>query len=93
MLLLKTDRVHSKGFAITCALQFLAALFAIILTMSYRLENKRRDRLYGKPEPNATVDTTELADKVCIRVNLSSYGNSLLTVDTARKAPDFRYIP
>ena len=32
--------------------------------MSYRLENKRRDRLYGKPDVDVVVDTTELADKV-----------------------------
>ena len=56
---------YSKGFAVTCALQFLAALAAIVLTVSYRIENRRRDRKYGKPVPNATVDTTELADKVC----------------------------
>ena len=48
----------------TCALQFLGCLMAIILTVSYRLENKRRDRVYGKPDPNATVDTAEMADKV-----------------------------
>ncbi len=50
----------------TCALQFLAAIFAIILTVSYRLENKRRDKLYGIPVPNESVDTTELADRVCM---------------------------
>ncbi|RPD61293.1 MFS general substrate transporter [Lentinus tigrinus ALCF2SS1-6] len=54
---------YIKGFAVTCALQFLAALAAIVLTVSYHIENRRRDRKYGKPVPNATVDTTELADK------------------------------
>ncbi|KAI0716553.1 MFS general substrate transporter [Earliella scabrosa] len=54
---------YIKGFAVTCALQFLGCLMAIILTVSYRLENKRRDRVYGKPDPNATVDTAEMADK------------------------------
>ncbi|KAI0738952.1 MFS general substrate transporter [Daedaleopsis nitida] len=54
---------YIKGFAITCALELLGAVFAIILTVSYRIENKRRDAKYGKPDPNATVDTTELADK------------------------------
>ncbi|CCL99611.1 uncharacterized protein FIBRA_01629 [Fibroporia radiculosa] len=53
---------YIKGFAITCALLFVSALVALILSISYRLENQRRDRLYGKPEPNATVDTSELAD-------------------------------
>ena len=71
---------YSKGFAVTCALQFLAALAAIVLTVSYRIENRRRDRKYGKPVPNATVDTTELADKVCslhilLRVTALSCGD------------------
>jgi hypothetical protein len=39
-----------------------------LLQISYRLENRRRDRLYGKPIADATVDTTELADEVCQRV-------------------------
>ncbi|KAI0763076.1 MFS general substrate transporter [Trametes elegans] len=54
---------YIKGFAVTCALQFVAAIAAIILTISYRIENRRRDAKYGKPDPNATVDTLELADK------------------------------
>jgi len=32
--------------------------------MSYRWENARRDRLYGKPLTGVKVDTHELADKV-----------------------------
>ena len=48
----------------TCALEFLAAIVAIVLTINYRLENKRRDSKYGTPHPNATVDTSELADQV-----------------------------
>ena len=31
------------------------------------MDNRRRDRLYGKPEPEATVDTSEWADKVRTR--------------------------
>ncbi|KAK7678142.1 hypothetical protein QCA50_018936 [Cerrena zonata] len=54
---------YIKGFAITCALEFLAAICGIILTISYRIENKRRDKKHGRPDPDATVDTTELADK------------------------------
>ena len=49
----------------TCALEFLAALVAIIVSLSYRLDNKVRDSKYGNPHPDATVDTTKLADKVC----------------------------
>ena len=48
----------------TAALEFVAALAALVLTISYRIENRRRDRLYGVPDPSAPVDTTELADKV-----------------------------
>ena len=48
----------------TCALEFLAAIVAIVLTINYRLENKRRDSKHGTPHPNATVDTSELADQV-----------------------------
>ena len=49
----------------TAALEFLAALSALVLYVSYKLENRRRDQLYGKPDPDAPVDTTVLADKVC----------------------------
>lgn len=35
--------------------------------VSYRIENRRRDKLYGKPDPDATVDTSELADAVSLR--------------------------
>ena len=34
------------------------------LQVSYRVENQRRDRRYGKPVYNASVDTSVLADKV-----------------------------
>ncbi|KAK0494610.1 MFS general substrate transporter [Armillaria luteobubalina] len=54
---------YIKGFAISCALEFLAAICAVILHFSYRLENKRRNTLYGVPDNNARVDTSELADK------------------------------
>ena len=36
--------------------------------ISYRIENRRRDRLYGKPVADATVDTGDLADKVCEQI-------------------------
>ena len=35
-----------------------------ITQVSYRQDNERRNKLYGIPEPNAKVDTYELADKV-----------------------------
>ncbi|KAH8103759.1 MFS general substrate transporter [Phellopilus nigrolimitatus] len=54
---------YIMGFAVTCALQFLGAVCALLLSMSYHWDNRRRDRLYGRPEPEAKVDTSELADK------------------------------
>ncbi|RPD75575.1 MFS general substrate transporter [Lentinus tigrinus ALCF2SS1-7] len=54
---------YLKGFSVDCALDFLAALVALVLMVSYRAENKRRDRLYGVPDQDAIVDTTELADQ------------------------------
>ncbi|KAL1679582.1 major facilitator superfamily domain-containing protein [Schizophyllum commune] len=54
---------YTKGFAVSCALEFLAVLCIATLSISYRLENRARDRKYGKPIPDASVDTSVLADK------------------------------
>jgi len=54
---------YTKGFGVTCALMLLAACCSILLTVSYRLDNRNRNELYGKPDPDAKVDTQELADK------------------------------
>ncbi|KAI0760252.1 MFS general substrate transporter [Fomes fomentarius] len=54
---------YIKGFAVNCALDFLAAAVAVVLTISYRTENKRRDIQHGRVNPYLEVDTTELADK------------------------------
>ncbi|KAF8635367.1 hypothetical protein AX15_000372 [Amanita polypyramis BW_CC] len=60
----KTDGPrYIRGFAVCCALSWLAVVCALILTASYRRDNARRDREYGVPKPNARVDTSELADK------------------------------
>ncbi|KAJ6487803.1 MFS general substrate transporter [Mycena sanguinolenta] len=56
---------YIKGFGISCALAFLAAILSMVLSTSYRMDNARRDRLYGKPNARGRVDTAELADKVC----------------------------
>lgn len=42
-------------------------LLTIAGQVSYRIENRRRNKLYGKPDPDATVDTSELADAVSTR--------------------------
>ncbi|KAI0066926.1 MFS general substrate transporter [Artomyces pyxidatus] len=54
---------YIKGFGVLCALEFLGALCALVLTIHYRLENARRDRAHGKHVPDARVDTSELADR------------------------------
>lgn len=55
---------YTKGFAVSCALLFFGALCALVLTISYRLENRARDHKHGKVEDaDATVETRELADK------------------------------
>ena len=64
-------------------------LIVFILKVSYRLDNKKRDRLYGKPQRNTTVNTHELADKVCFFCNLDR-----LNEDSSYfKAPNYRYVP
>ncbi|KAI0738942.1 MFS general substrate transporter [Daedaleopsis nitida] len=54
---------YTKGFLVNCALEFLAVVVGIVLTISYRADNARRDRLYGRPKGAGPVDTSELADK------------------------------
>ncbi|THH00963.1 hypothetical protein EW026_g1643 [Hermanssonia centrifuga] len=55
---------YIKGFAVSCALEFLGTIVALILTLSYRIDNRQRDRKYGKVvDSEATVETRELADK------------------------------
>ncbi|KAI0322911.1 MFS general substrate transporter [Amylostereum chailletii] len=53
---------YIKGFAVLCALEFLCSVCAIALTINYRYENSRRDRVHGQVKPGDKVDTTELAD-------------------------------
>ncbi|KIY66474.1 MFS general substrate transporter [Cylindrobasidium torrendii FP15055 ss-10] len=54
---------YTRGFAICCALELLAALCCVFLHVSYKWDNARRDSLHGKPDPDVSVDTRELADK------------------------------
>ncbi|KAI0738943.1 MFS general substrate transporter [Daedaleopsis nitida] len=54
---------YITGLSVNCALDFLATAVAVLLTVSYRLENRHRDEIYGKVDPNAPVDTSKLADK------------------------------
>ncbi|KAF9477800.1 MFS general substrate transporter [Pholiota conissans] len=54
---------YIKGFGVSSALLFLAALCSVILSISYRLDNNKRDRIYGMPEAGTKINTHELADK------------------------------
>ncbi|CAE6470489.1 unnamed protein product [Rhizoctonia solani] len=54
---------YIKGLALCCGFEFLGALICLVLTVSFRLENARRDRVYGRPGEGVVVDTRELADK------------------------------
>jgi len=54
---------YTNGFTVSALLLFLAALCALLLSVSFRLDNVWRDQRYGKPDPNDMVDTSELADK------------------------------
>ncbi|KAG2036768.1 major facilitator superfamily domain-containing protein [Suillus americanus] len=54
---------YTGGFTVSASLLFLAALCALLLSVSFRLDNIQRDQQYGKPDPDDMVDTSELADK------------------------------
>lgn len=56
--------LHSTGFATTCALNALGGVLAVVMYMSYKRDNGKRNELHGCPDPDAPVDTSELADKV-----------------------------
>ncbi|KAI0805980.1 MFS general substrate transporter [Irpex lacteus] len=56
--------LYHKGFTVSCCLMFASSIAALVLTISYRMENARRDRKYGRVvDRDAPVDTRELADK------------------------------
>ncbi|KAF8549086.1 MFS general substrate transporter [Imleria badia] len=54
---------YITGFATTCALDGLGGVLAVILYMCYKRDNARREALHGRPDPDAPVDTSDLADK------------------------------
>ncbi|KAH7925455.1 MFS general substrate transporter [Leucogyrophana mollusca] len=54
---------YIRGFAISCGLEAFATICALVLWISYKRDNARRDKLYGRPAENARVDTSVLADK------------------------------
>lgn len=54
---------YMRGFAISGSLMFLAAICALLLSISYQWDNVRRNKQYGEPDLDERVDTSELADK------------------------------
>ncbi|KAG9082166.1 hypothetical protein FS749_007065, partial [Ceratobasidium sp. UAMH 11750] len=54
---------YIKGLALCCGFELLGALTCLVLTISFRRENARRDRIYGHPEEGKIVDTRALADE------------------------------
>ncbi|KAG9089759.1 hypothetical protein FS749_001073 [Ceratobasidium sp. UAMH 11750] len=54
---------YAKGLALCCGFELLGALTCLVLTISFRRENARRDRIYGRPEEGKIVDTRALADE------------------------------
>lgn len=54
---------YIKGFSVLAGLLFLGTICTGVLTLHYRYENARRDRVYGKYIPGTPVDTSELADR------------------------------
>ncbi|KAJ3552700.1 hypothetical protein NM688_g4015 [Phlebia brevispora] len=76
---------YIKGFAVSCALEFLAAIMAIILHISYRIDNAARDRKYGKVhDTEATVETRELADQTCFLPELVTISSDLIRFEPDR---------
>ena len=49
------------------------------MQISYKSDNKKRDALYGKPDKDAPVDTSELADKV-LYPRVLAHGSMLMPV-------------
>ncbi|KAJ7170257.1 MFS general substrate transporter [Mycena crocata] len=84
---LKEGPRYIKGFGISCALEFLAAALAIVLSISYRMDNARRDKAYGKPDPNARVNTSEFADKVCFKTNRLIIPSKLVSDHVLQRRP------
>lgn len=60
---------------------------------SYRWDNARRDKLYGKVKPGVRIDTRELADKVRVFWLETSFLPLLSLRLLILQTPEFRYVP
>lgn len=62
----RVPRCCVRYYSLGNSVRVFAGIFQLIIEqISYRRDNIRRDKLYGKSTPDAKVDTYELADKVC----------------------------
>jgi hypothetical protein len=62
----RVPRCHLCYYSLGNSVRVSAGMIQLnIEQISYRRDNIRRDKLYGKSTPDAKVDTYELADKVC----------------------------
>ncbi|WEW56111.1 hypothetical protein PRK78_001546 [Emydomyces testavorans] len=54
---------YIRGYGIVLAFLGLSCVMSVVLSVRHRIENARRDKMYGKPNPRLPVDTTEKADE------------------------------
>lgn len=54
---------YSKGCTINLAFQCLGACIAVAMTLYYKFENKRRDKLEGPPVVGETLEVLEFHDR------------------------------
>ncbi|EEP79035.1 conserved hypothetical protein [Uncinocarpus reesii 1704] len=74
---------YTRGYGIVLAFLSLSCVMAVILSIRHRIENARRDKKHGKPNPVLPVDTAENADDApmfrlwaCLRVQGGSKDSS-----------------
>lgn len=51
------------GSVVSCALTFTTAVAAVVMSLLLRAENRPRDRKYGKPETDCSIDMGAEADR------------------------------
>lgn len=55
---------YLTGNAVSCSLTLVGALAALLMTFLLWRENRRRDRVYGKPELGVPIDMGDNADRM-----------------------------
>jgi len=54
---------YRLGYGLSCGFQLAASLIAVLLMLIWGAENRRRDRKYGKPDPDEAIDTSGMGDR------------------------------